>query len=119
MRESTKFRGPFVEPECVKYPPQPTISMPAMPPLRLLALFEFWAKMALRRHHFKRLFLPLLEESNELLDDIGFRKEEIIWALGLPLRVDALKALEVCRKERSCSIRRPPKVVDLCAPIGN
>lgn len=117
MRKSTKFRGPVVKPESVKYPPKPSISMPAMPPLRLIALLEFWAKMALRRHHFKKLFVPLLDESEDLLEDIGFRKEEILWALGLPLRVDALKALEVCRKERSCSIRRPHKVVDLSASL--
>ena len=109
MQESTKFRGPVVEPESVKYPPQPRISMPAMPPLKLIALLEFWAKVVLRRYHFKRLFLPLLQDSDDLLDDIGFRTEEILWALQLPLKVDALKALEICRKERSQSVRQLPE----------
>lgn len=113
MQESTKFRGPVVKPECVKYPPQPRILMPAMPPLKLIALLEFWAKMALRRYHFKRLFLPLLQESDEFLDDIGFRKQEVFWAIQLPLKVDALKALEVCRRERTHSTRLVSKVIEL------
>lgn len=117
MQESTKFRGLVVKPECVKYPPQPRISMPAMPPLKLIALLEFWAKMALRRYHFKRLFLPLLQESDDLLDDIGFKEEEILWARQLPLKVDALKALELCRKERAQSMRQTPKVVDLSTTL--
>lgn len=109
MQQSNKFRGPGVNPDFVKFPPQPSISMPAMPPLKLITFFEFWAEKALRRHHFKRLFLSLLQESDDLLDDIGYRREEILWALRLPLKVDALKALEAYRKERMQSTQLVPK----------
>lgn len=100
MRETNNFRGPYVKPDSVRFPVEPRVLMPAMPSLKLMAVFEFWGKVVTRRHHFRRLFLPLLNESDDLLDDIGYRKEEILWALRLPLKVDALRALEACRKER-------------------
>lgn len=68
------------------------------PPFLAVALLEFWIKIFRRRHHFRRLFVPLLEENDRTLSDIGFERKDIQWALKLPLKVDALKALEVCRK---------------------
>jgi len=76
-----------------------------MPPLKLRTLFELWTKMVLHRRHFKKLFVPLLQESDDFLDDIGYRKEEVLWALRLPMKIDASKALEACRKDRMHSAR--------------
>ncbi|MGM0570230.1 hypothetical protein [Marinobacter sp.] len=81
-------------------PPTLDLYMPATPPLALLAKADFWLKIMWRRHHFRRLFVPLLEEEDLILSDIGLNRTDIEWALELPLRVDALKALEACRKAR-------------------
>jgi len=105
MRKFDQFRGPCVKHECVRFPAQPNILMPTMPPLKLRTLFELWTKMVLHRRHFKKLFVPLLQESDDFLDDIGYRKEEVLWALRLPMKIDASKALEACRKDRMHSAR--------------
>lgn len=102
MRKLDQFRGPCVKHECVGLPAQPNI---LVPPLKLRTLFELWTKMVLHRRHFKKLFVPLLQESDDFLDDIGYRKEEVLWALRLPMKIDASKALEACRKERLHSAR--------------
>lgn len=105
MKDSNTFQGPLVEPDCPKFPPKLDLYMPATPPIRTLALLEFWVYVLSRRHHFKKLFKPLLQQPDEMLEDIGFSREEINWALQLPLKIDALKALEACRRERARSLK--------------
>lgn len=100
MKDSNTFHGPFVEPDSPKFPPKLDFYMPATPPLRMLALLEFWVHVLSRRYHFKKLFRPLLQQPDEIVEDIGFSREEINWAMQLPLKIDALKALEACRRER-------------------
>lgn len=89
---------PQLRPDSPVYPPKLGLYMPATPPLASLAKVEFWLKIFRRRHHFRRLFVPLLKEDDLTLSDIGFNRTDIEWALELPLTVDALKALQACRK---------------------
>ena len=69
-------------------------------PLKVMQMFL--ARRPLKLQNF-RLFLPLLKEDDEILTDIGFERTDIQWALNLPLKIDALKALEACRRARVCS----------------
>lgn len=100
MSHYQEFRRPQLRPDSPVKPPELELYMPATPPLAFMATVEFWIKVIRRRHHFRRLFLPLLKEEDQILTDIGFERTDIQWALALPLRVDALKALEACRKAR-------------------
>lgn len=95
-----EFHRPQLRPDCPVKPTELDLYMPATPPLACLALVEFWLKNFRRRHHFRRLFMPLLEERDLILSDIALNRTDIEWALGLPLKIDALRALEVCRKKR-------------------
>lgn len=94
----------FIRPEPVldspRKPPNLELYMPATPPLGVLSVIEFWLHIYWRRAHFRRLFRPLLAESDCLLADIGFHREDVEWAMTLPLRADALKALNACRQAR-------------------
>jgi len=95
-----EFQRPQLRPDSpVKYPSL-YLYMPATPPLTFLAKAEFCLKIFRRRYHFRRLFVPLLREENSVLSDTGIIRTDIEWALKLPLKVDALKALEICRKAR-------------------
>ena len=47
-----------------------------------------------RRQLFRRHVLPLLAYDDQVLRDIGHRREAILWANQLPLSVDAIQALE-------------------------
>lgn len=105
MKKTNKFCGPFVEPDSPRFPPKLDLYMPATPPLGILAHMEFWAHILLRRYHFKKLFRPVLQQKDEPLEGIGYSREEITWAMQLPLNVDALKALEACRRERNLSLQ--------------
>ncbi|MEX0606321.1 MAG: hypothetical protein WD623_17090 [Marinobacter sp.] len=100
MGNANEFHRPTVRPDAPKLPPQPELLMPAMPPLKLLAVLEFWLHIYFRRRHFKKLFEALTQETDHTLSDIGYCRTDINWALNLPLKIDALKALEACRKER-------------------
>lgn len=95
-----EFHRPSVTPDTPRQPPDLDLYMPATPPLALMATLEFWVGINRRRHHFRRLFVPLLEENDQILSDIGFERRDIQWALELPLKVDALKALAACRRAR-------------------
>ncbi len=103
MSHYQKFHRPQLRPDSPPKPPELEVYMPATQPLAFMAAIEFWVRIFRRRHHFRRLFLPLLKEDDEILADIGFERTDIQWALNLPLKVDALKALEACRRERVCS----------------
>lgn len=100
MCSQQEFRRPQLLPDSPVKPPKLEMYMPATPPLAFMATVEFWIRVFRRRHHFRRLFLPLLKEEDQILSDIGFERKDIQWALRLPLKVDALKALEACRKAR-------------------
>ncbi len=53
-----------------------------------------WTKRVTRRQAFRKTFLPLLEEPDDVLTDIGYRRADIERALHLPLNVDALGYIE-------------------------
>ena len=55
---------------------------------------KFWADAIHRRREFKRAFLPLLKERDQILSDIGYQRRDINHALALPLREDALNYVE-------------------------
>ncbi|MFL1466620.1 hypothetical protein ACQUWM_13745 [Marinobacter sp. DUT-3] len=95
-----EFRRPSLRPDAPKQPPSLDFYMPATPPLAFMATLEFWVRIFRRRHHFRRLFVPLLEENDQILSDIGYERVDIQWALELPLKIDALKALAACRRAR-------------------
>lgn len=101
MCNQQEFHRPRLRPDTPVKPPELDLYMPATPPLAFIATLEFWIKIFRRRYHFRRLFVPLLDEEDRTLSDIGFERTDIQWALKLPLKVDALKALEVCRKGRA------------------
>lgn len=84
-------------------PPELDFYMPAMPPLGLIAAVEHWWHVYRRRRQFRRRILPLLAHDDHILEDMGHRRDDILWASRLPLKVDALKALEECRALRQGS----------------
>jgi len=57
----------------------------------------------LRRHRrqLSQSLRPLLEKTDDMLDDIGHSRSDIEWALQLPLRVNAALALEERRLART------------------
>ena len=71
--------------------------MPATPPLGLIHALEYWWWTYRRRRHFRRSVQPLLEYDDALLADMGFRRGDLVWALRLPLKEDALSALSAYR----------------------
>lgn len=84
-------------------PSQPAIYMPGMPPLKLIA--------ALRRHVLawrnRRWIRQLLRYDDHLLDDLGFDRPTLSWALQLPPTMDAVEALRdrasADRSKRRCA----------------
>jgi hypothetical protein len=108
MCSQQAFRRPHIRPDYPVKPPEPGLYMPATPPLATLAVIEFWLNVFLRRHHFRRLFRPLLEEDDLVLSDIGLNRSDIKWAIELPLKFDALKALGACRKAREAQVNALP-----------
>ena len=103
--------NPYEGAEKPRIPKYPQVIAPAMPPLHLIAHVEFWLHVIKRRYHFKRLFKPLLGEVDTVLEDLGYRRGDIIWALDLPLRTDALKALESKKTARATSTASTGQVV--------
>lgn len=47
-----------------------------------------------RRQHFRRMANTLLAEKDDVLADLGYERRNLVAALGLPLRRDALRYLE-------------------------
>lgn len=84
-------------------PPRPDFYMPAMPPLGLIYAIELWWWTYRRRRQFRRRFLPLLAHDDHILEDMGHHRSDILWASRLPLKVDALQALEEHRTLRKRS----------------
>ncbi|TGG91687.1 hypothetical protein E4656_14925 [Natronospirillum operosum] len=75
-------------------PTRLALYMPATPPLGLIHALELWWWRYRRRRQFRQRFQPLLAYDDHMLEDMGHRRSDIQWALGLPLQVDALKALQ-------------------------
>ncbi|WP_353981099.1 hypothetical protein [Salinicola endophyticus] len=78
-------------------PVPPKIYMPAMPPLGWIHALEVQWWHYRRRRLFLRHVLPIAACDDILLADIGYRREQILWAARLPLKCDALSELERLR----------------------
>ena len=64
----------------------------------LIDAAETWAKRYARRQEFRQAFLPLLEERDQILSDIGYQRYDIYRALRLPLKEDAMAYMEFKRQ---------------------
>ncbi|MDI9245393.1 hypothetical protein [Marinobacter sp. CHS3-4] len=64
----------------------------------LMSAAETWTKRISRRQQFRQTFLPLLEERDQILSDIGYSRFDIHRALRLPLRQDAMEYMEAKRQ---------------------
>ncbi|MCC5859552.1 MAG: DUF1127 domain-containing protein [Ectothiorhodospiraceae bacterium] len=69
-----------------------------MPPFELYGAIRRWWQAYRRRQRFRSNVRALLEHEDTLLRDLGYRREDLYWALRLPLRVDAVRALEERRR---------------------
>lgn len=58
------------------------------------------ARRMARRQEFRKAFLPLLAERDQILTDIGYQRYDILRALRLPLREDAMIYVESKRLTR-------------------
>ncbi|QTF94355.1 MAG: hypothetical protein J5F18_05390 [Halomonas sp. BM-2019] len=70
-----------------------------MPPLGLIHALEHWWWAYRRRRRFRRSVLTLLEYDDAILGDLGYRRDDLLWALRLPLKMDAQGALEARRAQ--------------------
>lgn len=75
-------------------PPQLQFYVPAMPSMRLIRAFDMGLWHCRRRWLFRRHIVPLLAYDDHVLRDIGYRREDILWANQLPLKEDAIQALK-------------------------
>lgn len=81
-------------------PPQVDFYMPAMPSMRLIRALDMGWWRFRRRCLFRLHILPLLAYDDQVLLDIGHCREDILWANKLPLKIDAIHALEARQKKR-------------------
>ncbi|MCG6658002.1 hypothetical protein HOP52_09575 [Halomonas campisalis] len=84
-------------------PPPPArldFYLPATPPLELIHALEHWWWAYRRRRRFRKSMLPLLEYDDAILEDLGYYRDDLLWALRLPLKEDALRALEARQAQR-------------------
>lgn len=58
------------------------------------------AKRIARRQEFRRAFIPLLQERDQILADIGYQRYDILRAMRLPLSEDAMSYIESKRLTR-------------------
>lgn len=56
-----------------------------------------WMENYSRRQQFRRMAQSLLAERDEIISDLGYERREIMAAMHLPLRSDAMKYLETHR----------------------
>lgn len=80
--------------------PMPDFYMPAMPPRGLIHAVKRWVSLHRQRRHVRRRFLPLLAYGDRIVEDMGYHREDILSVLRLPLRVDALQALQALQERR-------------------
>ncbi|MDQ7728870.1 hypothetical protein [Halomonas sp. SpR8] len=81
-------------------PPQLHFYMPAMPSMRLIRALDMGWWRYRRRRLYRRHIVPLLDYDDHVLRDIGHCRDDILWASQLPLKVDAIQALEARQKKR-------------------
>lgn len=81
-------------------PPKLEFYMPAMPSLTLIHRLEMRWWHYRRRQLFRHHVLPLAACDDQVLRDIGHCREDILWANQLPLKEDAIHALEARQKKR-------------------
>ncbi|EWH00215.1 hypothetical protein [Halomonas sp. BC04] len=87
-------------------PPRPDFYMPAMPSLELVHWLETLWWDYRRRRQFRQRFLPLLAYDDHILEDMGHRRDDILWASRLSLKEDAMVALTY-RREMRKAVDRP------------
>lgn len=59
-----------------------------------LGPLSHWMEYYSRRQQFRRIAKTLLAERDDILQDLGYERREILSAMHLPLRNDALRYLE-------------------------
>lgn len=71
------------------------------------------ARRVARRQEFRRAFVPLLAERDQILMDIGYQRYDILRALRLPLREDAMDYVESKRLNRPTEERQTRPAVSV------
>jgi len=61
---------------------------------------KLWVNRIARRQEFRKAFVPLLKERDQILSDIGYQRYDILRAMRLPLRDDAMSYIEIKRLTR-------------------
>jgi hypothetical protein len=61
---------------------------------------KLWVNRITRRQEFRKAFVPLLKERDQILSDIGYQRYDILRAMRLPLRDDAMSYIEIKRLTR-------------------
>ncbi|WP_250831084.1 hypothetical protein [Marinobacter sediminum] len=59
-----------------------------------------WMENYSRRQQFRRIASTLLGERDEIISDLGYSRQELLGALGLPMKTDALAYVEQRRSKR-------------------
>ena len=80
----------------------PDFYMPAMPPLGLINAIENWFKAWGRR----RRLLRLLDYDDHMLEDIGYTRDDLLWAAQQPLKVDARLILQQQRERQRARLKK-------------
>lgn len=62
--------------------------------------FTAWMEIYSRRQNFRRMARSLLAERDEILSDLGYNRYDLLDALHLPLRSDAMQYIEARRSKR-------------------
>ena len=74
-------------------PIMPTVQMPAMPPILIIEDVRRFCAAWRARAWIRRA----LRQSDDSFTAVGYSRDELIWANGLPTRVDATEALRLER----------------------
>ncbi len=91
------FRQAWTKASGLAPPPKPRqrgFYMPAMPSIELIRALDMGWWRCRRRLLFRRHMLPLLGYGEQMVRETGYSRDDILWASRLPLKVDAIHALE-------------------------
>lgn len=97
MTLTQHFRQAWEKANGLAPPPKPRQSgfyMPAMPSMGLIRALDMGWWRCRRRLLFRRHMLPLLAYGDQVACETGYSRDDILWASQLPLKVDAIHALE-------------------------
>ncbi|MFN3880446.1 MAG: hypothetical protein ACK4L8_03345 [Nitrincola lacisaponensis] len=94
-------RQQAVNPQPSDKPALPDFYMPAMPPLGLINAIEVWFKAWNRR----RKLLRLLDYDDHMLEDMGYTRDDLLWAARQPLKVDARLVLQQQREKQRAQLK--------------